>query len=176
MARWEFVANANCGTGAGGFKRGNTCASSKSGKTRLPSPVSDARAIKQAIIKDPTDQLNYDALADLYEEHGGPAKEVRQARAKLQELARAIADDAESITIGNMIYGDATDEELEPYGERFSDLEDTGRQRDQTLETIHVLGDLLGRDVVQAAIDHYTRVSAYRDMIDHRMPYLWGDK
>lgn len=72
MAEWEFVANANCGTGKGGFKQGNTCAASR-GKRSLPSPKrrgvpqNQHQALLMAPLDDPVAQH---ALADHLEEQG----------------------------------------------------------------------------------------------------------
>lgn len=62
------VAN-NCGTGAGGFKRGNTCAKGRGG-SKLPGPKEDRQALAKAVDDNPLDTLARRALADHFEEQG----------------------------------------------------------------------------------------------------------
>lgn len=96
MSQWEFVANANCGTGAGGFKKGNTCARGKSGggKSKLPGLKEDELALKRAINANPVDEANWQILADIKEDQGD---EVEAARLRaVGKLVKSIGPDMEA--------------------------------------------------------------------------------
>lgn len=58
----------NCGTGAGGFKKGNTCGGNRRrGRYKTVTPE---QAIRHAFEHSPNDPVNAAAMADYYEEQG----------------------------------------------------------------------------------------------------------
>lgn len=91
MASWEFVANANCGTGAGGFKRGNTCAKGKGGISGgRPGPKEDEKALRTALAKDVLDTTSRKVLADFLEENGN-SKEATKLRSQAELIDRVVS-------------------------------------------------------------------------------------
>lgn len=88
-SKWKAIStsvyNADCGTGAGGFKPGNDCGKKRE---KNPKPPANYTALRRAFEDDPDDELNAAAMADWYEEQkdNEAADLVRQRKELREEL------------------------------------------------------------------------------------------